>query len=105
MSVVLLTGAVPVEAQGLPSAIERCLGLRPNQGLPAIIERQYGLRPNQPLPSRVEEDILRRCRWEEGRRQRRDRYDRYHDDDGYEERYDYRYDNRRSRPRYREERF
>jgi hypothetical protein len=59
----LLGGAAPVSSAGLSSAVEQCLGLRPNAGLPSAIERRYGLRPNQPLPSAVEQDIRRRCRY------------------------------------------
>jgi hypothetical protein len=85
MRVVLIAGVMllgapgPASAGSLPSAIERCLGLRPNQDLPSVIERRYGLRPNQPLPSAVERDILRQCRY--GYRhhpyRRYGRYDRY----------------------------
>ena len=84
LSVMLLPIATPVSAGGLPSAIERCLGLRPNEGLPSGIERRYGLRPNQPLPSGVEQDILRRCQYGS----RRDPYDRYEGGGRYEDRYD-----------------
>jgi hypothetical protein len=61
--VMLLGAAGSAFAGSLPSTIERCLGLRPNQDLPAVIERAYGLRPNEPLPSAVERDILRQCHY------------------------------------------
>ena len=100
VGVLLLEAAGPASAGGLPSTIERCLGLRPNQDLPSVIERRYGLRPNRPLPSAVEQDILRRCRYgsrhnpySRDRYERYDRYDRYDRDDRYGE-WDH-------RPRYR----
>jgi len=70
VGVMLLGAAGSASAGSLPSGIERCLGLRPNQDLPAVIERA---RPNQPLPSAVERDIMRQCRYGN----RHDPYSRY----------------------------